>query len=430
MRSQALPNDPQQLQLMFQVAKAVVSTPAQEAPNLNALQDNALDLLDARGSSAAFHLSKNLTGWTSNPRAAADKFLGDLVLKMGMDKAGLLSEQAALNRIANLGSQINQAKTGLPNDVPLPAGELSATWDGQHPRLAKDNPQIVAGRSQELGKIGLEDLLDTLPEVIGKGPNAVQKDELRARVLPLIEQGISPREHLQPGGIVASELVAMLAGVGRNDKVVDLCAGEHGTSIHLAKQHGAKMVTYEVSDAATAVGRNKVVQSGMQKQVEIRPGSISKLNLGNESVQGIIGNNADGVHYVEDRQNFFDRCHDSLQSGRSLVMNAYIPGNKPGNMSQGAWKELKQGFTDCMGWQGVHPQGINSEDYADQLERSGFKKENVQVIDLGDLYHTWHQAVQKSQKSRKADDPWLSDWMQRSEASKHSLGAIVVAQKG
>lgn len=428
MRTAPLPQDPQQLQLMFQVARDIVASPGEQAPNVEALRTQAVDLLDADGA-AAHRLARNLVSWQAAPREAADRFLGELSVKMGLDKAGLKDEPAALNRIANLAGQLKGAQAGLPNDVALPPGELSSTWDGQHARLAKDFPQIVLGHSTKTGEIGLENLLDTLPDQIGAPPNSVSKDDLRARVTRALEQGVRPRDHLQPGGIVASELVTMLAGVKRGDHVVDLCAGEHGTSIHLAKAHGAKVTTYEVSDAATAVARNKIAKEGLQGRIDLNATSVSRMNLPDDSVQAVLGNNADGVHYVADRQCLFERVHDALAPGQSYVNNAYIPGSKPEAMSDEAWRTLKDGFTQSMGWQGVRPEELNTEGYAAQLEQAGFRPENIEVIDLGPLYHAVHEAVMKNMEARGNKDGWLADWLALSDASQKHMGAIIRATK-
>lgn len=423
-----LPKDPQQLQLMFQVARSVVAAPDQQAPDLGALQRQAVDLLDA-DAGAAQRLSLNLVQWQGSPRVAADRFLGDLSVQMGMDAAKLTSEPAALNRIANLSQALGGAQPGLPSDVQLPAGELSSTWDGQHARLATDFPQIVAGRTDAPGQIGLEDLLDTLPDTIGAPPNSVSKDDLRQRVLATLAQGVRPRDHLQPGGIVASELVAMLAGVKAGDHVVDLCAGEHGTSIHLAKNLGAQVSTYEVSDAATAVGRQKIAQQALQGRIDVHPVSISRMNVKQDSVQAMVGNNADGVHYVADRDALFQRMHDGLAPGGAAVLNAYIPGSKPDGVSDADWSQIKQGFTENMGWQGVNPKDISSEGYRDQLVQAGFRPEDVEIIDLGPLYHRFHERVMDSMAARDSRDGWLADWLQRSEQSGQHMGAIVRARK-
>jgi len=210
---------------------------------------------------------------------------------------------------------------------------------------------------------------------------------------------------------------------------VDLCAGEHGTSVHLAQDLGAKVTTYEVSDAATAVARQKIADAGLQDRIQMNPVSVSRMNLAEGSAQAMVGNNADGVHYVADRGCLFERIHDGLAPGGAFVNNAYIPGSKPEHMSDEAWAELKQGFTEFMGWQGVNPEQINTEGYAEQLAQAGFREDHIEIIDLGGLYHAVHEAVMNNMRARGAEDGWLKDWLQRSEQSGKHMGAIIRATK-
>ncbi len=406
---------------MLQVAKSVASQGVDTtAEQLRANTTEALDLLDLNPAQARGALVQ-LQAWEAQPAVQAQRFLGDLSVKTGLSKANL-SESAVLSNLAALSPQLAQAKAGLPADVKLPAAELSSLWDGQHARLAADFPRIVLEGAAP-GSVNLQDLIpDDLPFTVTA--------DLKQR----IEAGIHPRTHLHPGGIVGSEIVAQLADIKPGDKVLDLCSGEGGVARYFAEAHGAHVTSYEVSDAATAVAQRKAQQSGLGGQLDIRGQSISKIDATPGSVNAVTGADADGIHYVEDRQVVFDRAFDALADGGAFVFKAYVPGERPEGLDKDKWTDLKKGFDESMGWGGeeksqdVRPTGINADNYVEQLVDAGFKREDIEVFDLNKLYTSWQTEVGRNQQARGHDDAWAKSWMDLSQQSGR-MGFVVRAKK-
>lgn len=416
-----LPNDPTQLQVMLQVARSVSSQgPDATVEQLRANTTQALDLLDLDPAQARGALVQ-LQAWEAQPAAQAQRFLGELSVKTGLTKTNL-SEAAVLSNLGALSPQLSQAKRGLPADVKLPPAELSSLWDGQHARLAADFPKIVMDGATS-GAVNLQDLIpDDLPFTVT--PDLIQR----------IEAGVDPRTHLHPGGIVGSEIVAQLADIKPGDKVLDLCSGEGGVARYFAEAHGADVTTYEVSDAATAVAQRKAQQSGYADRLDIRGQSISKIDAAPGSVNAVTGTDADGIHYVEDRQVVFERAFDALADGGAFVFKAYVPGERPEGIDEAKWQDIKQGFDASMGWGGedksqdVRPTGINAENYVEQLVQAGFKREDIEIFDLNKLYTSWQTEVGNNQKARGHDDAWAKDWMDLSQQSGR-MGFVIRAKK-
>ncbi len=416
-----LANDPTQLQVMLQVARAIANkgdTASAKDVHLGtaqALELLALDPVAARGALA------QLKSWERAPAEAADRFLGELAFSVGLDKAAM-TEGAVLAKLGRLGDVVGRAKAGLPPGVKLPPGEVSGVWDGQHARLAADFPRIVLGDGGP-GTVTLQQLTAGLPVDVGPAVEAA------------IERGVHPREHLHPGGIVASELVAQLAGLKPGAKVLDLCSGEGGVPRYFAQQHGADVTCYEVSDAASAVAQRKLAESGLDDHVRIVNQSISRIDVEPGSLDAITGTDADGIHYVEERQAVFDRAYDGLKDGGAFVFKAYVPSTRPDGVSEADWKKLTDDFDAGMGWAGedasmdVRPTGINAEGYVEQLVAAGFDRDAIEVIDLNPMYTAWQTAVGENQAARGHDDGWLKGWLETNQASNGSLGFVIRAKK-
>lgn len=103
-----------------------------------------------------------------------------------------------------------------------------------------------------------------------------------------------PREQLHAGGWGATTNMAESLGIKSGSLVLDVCCGEGGPAIWLAKEYGAKVVGTDIVPDPIAIANRRAKNGGISDHCTFVCGNIFALPFKKETFDIVIGQDPDG----------------------------------------------------------------------------------------------------------------------------------------
>jgi len=196
------------------------------------------------------------------------------------------------------------------------------------------------------------------------------EDEYSPELLAMLEL-VWGEGFLSPGGPTAVDEI--VAGLDLADKlVVDIGSGLGGVDMHLAREHGARVIGMEIEAPLVELGRGRVDKAGLAERVDLRHCEPGPLALDDASVDVVFSK--DSLIHVADKAATFRDYHRVLKPGGWLAMSDWMRGERPYSKDMEYWFEL-EGLTYHM-----RPLGF----YGEALADAGFAE--VALADTSEAY--------------------------------------------
>ncbi len=176
---------------------------------------------------------------------------------------------------------------------------------------------------------------------------------------------------LSPGGPAAvDEIVEGLELDGK--LVVDIGSGLGGVDVHLARQHGARVIGMEIAAPLVALAKARVAAAGLSDRVELRHCAPGPLALDDASLDVVFSK--DSLIHVADKDAVFRDYGRVLKPGGWLAMSDWMRGPEPYSKDMEYWFEM-EGLS-------YHMRPLDF--YARALETAGFAE--IEVVDTSADY--------------------------------------------
>jgi phosphoethanolamine N-methyltransferase len=198
----------------------------------------------------------------------------------------------------------------------------------------------------------------------------IHDDEYDANMLAMLEL-IWGEGFLSPGGPAAVDaIVAGLELAGK--RVVDIGSGLGGVDVHLARQHGARVIGMEIAAPLVALATAKVAAAGLADRIDLRHCAPGPLALDDGSLDVVFSK--DSLIHVADKDAAFRDYFRVLVPGGWLAMSDWMRGPDPYSKDMEYWFEM-EGLT-------YHMRPL--EFYGGALEAAGFTE--IDVVDTSADY--------------------------------------------
>jgi ubiquinone/menaquinone biosynthesis C-methylase UbiE len=196
-------------------------------------------------------------------------------------------------------------------------------------------------------------------------------DEYDPKLLDML-QLVWGEGFLSPGGPDAVD--AIVEGLDLDGKlVVDIGSGLGGVDMHLAREHGARVIGLEIEAPLVALAKAKVAEAGLSEQVELRHCAPGALPFDDASLDVVFSK--DSLIHVEDKDAAFRDYFRVLRPGGWLAMSDWMRGPDPYSKDMEYWFEM-EGLT-------YHMRPLDF--YGRALAAAGFT--DIEVEDTSHDYH-------------------------------------------
>ncbi len=168
-------------------------------------------------------------------------------------------------------------------------------------------------------------------------------------------------EQIHVGGFAQSTILADLAGVGRDQKVLDLCSALGAGLRFLARTRGARGYGLDATEAMVAKAVARTAEDGLSDRIEYRVGNVQGIPWPDSFFDLVWGE--DAWCYVEDRAAMIGEASRVLRPGGRIAFSDWVEG--PAGWSA----ETADRICSFMKFPSVETQ----KSYERLLEQSGFR---------------------------------------------------------
>jgi ubiquinone/menaquinone biosynthesis C-methylase UbiE len=173
------------------------------------------------------------------------------------------------------------------------------------------------------------------------------------------------------GGARATEALALAAGVGADDAVLDLCAGIGGPARFVAHRFGCRVTGIELVPSRVADAGRLTELVGMGNRVMFVEGDVTALPFPDGSFDACLSQ--ESFLHVADKRRLFGECRRVLRQGGRLGFSDWVAGP---TLAQAERDRLATAFSAA----GI----VSLARYLEELDEAGFA--GVEVDDLAELW--------------------------------------------
>ena len=184
-----------------------------------------------------------------------------------------------------------------------------------------------------------------------------------------------PHDQDHYGGLAANDVLAARAGIGKDTRLVDFCAGLGGPSRYFAHRYGADVTGIELTPARVKGAEELTRRVGLQHRVRVIEGNVMQTPLAADSVDVVVSQEA--LLHVPDKPRALKEAHRILKPGGRIVFTDWV-----------AHRPLSDADRQLM-WQGMAVAGLHDlPTYAGLVHGAGFVVNAVE-----DLTTEWSEIL-------------------------------------
>jgi SAM-dependent methyltransferase len=228
-----------------------------------------------------------------------------------------------------------------------------------------------------------------------------------------------PREQLHAGGWAATRRLVKELAIGPADSVLDVCCGEGGSAVWLARNIGARLVGIDILQAAVESARRRAAREGVLASCAFLRANLFSLPFRDESFDVVFGQDADGFAHGQ-RIVAFRECFRVLRPGGRFQVQHWIP-----------WLDAPPAVTERFDQVQVevgYPShaDVHAEAYLQAMRAASFH--DVRAIDRSKMYRKHMLAIAERARARQARvDAWTATWLELAE--RHPFGVVLAGRK-
>lgn len=184
-----------------------------------------------------------------------------------------------------------------------------------------------------------------------------------------------PHDQDHYGGLAANDVLAARAGIGKDTRLVDFCAGLGGPSRYFAHRYGADVTGIELTPARVKGAEELTRRVGLQHRVRVIEGNVMQTPLAAGSVDVVVSQEA--LLHVPDKPRALKEAHRILKPGGRIVFTDWV-----------AHRPLSDADRQLM-WQGMAVADLyDLPTYAELVHGAGFVVNAVE-----DLTAEWSEVL-------------------------------------
>jgi sarcosine/dimethylglycine N-methyltransferase len=184
-----------------------------------------------------------------------------------------------------------------------------------------------------------------------------------------------PHDQDHYGGLAANDALARRAGIGRDTRVADFCAGLGGPSRYFADRYGADVTGIELTPARVKGAAELTRRVGLEDRVRVIEGNVMQVPLASDSVDVVVSQEA--LLHVPDKPRALKEAYRILKPGGRLVFTDWV-----------AHRPLSDADKALM-WDGMAVTGLyDLPAYAELVGQAGFAVRSVE-----DLTREWGEIL-------------------------------------
>lgn len=124
------------------------------------------------------------------------------------------------------------------------------------------------------------------------------------------------------GGLAANDVLAARAGIGKDTRLVDFCAGLGGPSRYFAHRYGADVTGIELTPARVKGAEELTRRVGLQHRVRVIEGNVMRVPLDADSVDVVVSQEA--LLHVPDKPRTLKEAYRILKPGGRIVFTDWV----------------------------------------------------------------------------------------------------------
>jgi ubiquinone/menaquinone biosynthesis C-methylase UbiE len=135
-------------------------------------------------------------------------------------------------------------------------------------------------------------------------------------------EDLFPHDQDHYGGLAANDVLAARAGIGKDTRVADFCAGLGGPSRYFAHRYGADVTGIELTPARVKGAEELTRRVGLQHRVRIIEGNVMHLPLSADSVDVVVSQEA--LLHVPDKPRALEEAYRVLKPGGRIAFTDWV----------------------------------------------------------------------------------------------------------
>jgi SAM-dependent methyltransferase len=153
-------------------------------------------------------------------------------------------------------------------------------------------------------------------------------EKIRGRIENATPDGLAPLDQLHTGGLFASRLLVKLAGIRKDEKVLDVGCGPGGASRVLAHEAGAVVTGIDLAPGLIELAKRLSELSGIP--VDFQVADALKLPFADTNFDVVWTQHA--APNIKDKPRLYAEMRRVLRRGGRMAMHDVVQGPNPGSL--------------------------------------------------------------------------------------------------